>query len=146
MGPDGFNGQLLLQNESLMNNYSKLIFEAMNKYQLPQYLSKGRLKLLSKSSNSFPNISDTRPLIIQYHIAKIIEKVISNKLESLQSQLLQTPHHQKGFKKSNSTSQNISHILKLFHKEQGQRKRKKGILLIDLAKAFNSVDREVLFT
>ena len=64
MGPDGFKGQLLLQNESLMNNYSKLILEAMNKYQLPEYLSNGRLILLSKSSKLFQNIADTKPLII----------------------------------------------------------------------------------
>ena len=40
----------------------------------------------------------------------------------------------------------MTHILNLFKNERLKRKQKSGILFIDMAKAFDSVDREILFS
>ena len=54
---------------------------------------KGRLILISKSSNPLPSLNDKRPLLIQSYFTKIIEKIIYNKLTESKSKLLETHNY-----------------------------------------------------
>jgi len=47
---------------------------------LPDYLSHGKLFLLSKDGKQYPNIENTRPLVVMPIITKIIEKTLLIKL------------------------------------------------------------------
>ena len=52
-----------------------------NEAKFPEYLSTGKLILLSKSETNFPKITDTRPLSIEPFLTKVIEKTLLNLLK-----------------------------------------------------------------
>ena len=61
----------------------------LNSINLPEYLSDGRLILLSKSDQEYPEVDQTRPLVVTSHLLKIVEKTILDKLSNqLNSQIL----------------------------------------------------------
>ncbi len=80
--------------------YSGSTLNDLNQGTIPQYLRKGRLILISKSSKPFPSLDDTRPLL-QLNLTKIIEKTIYNKLTGSKSKLLEIGNYKqdlvKGF-------------------------------------------------
>lgn len=55
---------------------------------MPDYLKMSRLVLLSKSKSSETTIDGTRPIMVNSHITKIIEKCIKNKLEEIKFEML----------------------------------------------------------
>jgi hypothetical protein len=58
---------------------------------------------MSKTGRQEAEITETRPIMILSHLTKIIEKVIKNKLEKIQSKFLITDDYQSGFKAEVST-------------------------------------------
>ncbi len=105
------------------------LLQAINNYQISSHLSKGRLILLSKNKNSFPNIMNARKLIGYSHITKITEQTKINKLNQNNNSILHTPSYKKRFKKGNSTSDNILQIISLFKLKRRKRKEKIVIFL-----------------
>ena len=70
-----------------------------------------------------------------------MEKAILQKIKDTCPHLIETKVYQKGFKEGKSTA---IHASRLLHEVHGKRKRK-FYMLIDLQKAYDSVDREVLW-
>jgi hypothetical protein len=97
---------------------------------------------LQKTSGRGPvGLDEIRPIVVRSHIAKIMEKAILAKIKEEAPQLLESRMYQTGFKEGKSTAIHASRLLQEVH----GRKKRKFNLLIDLQKAYDSVDREILF-
>jgi hypothetical protein len=83
-------------------------------------------------------------MIEQLH-TEVIEKSLNILLKEEKSILYQVPDNQKGFKEGSSTNHNICEVLSIMHKQRIMKKKRMGLILVDLKKAFDSVDRELLF-
>lgn len=70
-----------------------------------------------------------------------MEKAILQKIKDTCPHLIETKVYQTGFKEGKSTA---IHASRLLHEVHGKRKRK-FYMLIDLQKAYDSVDREILW-
>ena len=86
-------------------------------------------------------LDEIRPIVVRSHIAKIMEKAILAKIKEEAPQLLESRMYQTGFKEGKSTAIHASRLLQEVH----GRKKRKFNLLVDLQKAYDSVDREILF-
>ena len=86
-------------------------------------------------------LDEIRPIVVRSHIAKIMEKAILAKMKDGAPHLLASQIYQTGFKEGKSTAIHASRLLQEVH---GRKKRKYN-LLVDLQKAYDSVDRELLF-
>ena len=86
-------------------------------------------------------LEEIRPIVVRSHIAKIIEKAILAKIKEEAPQLLESRIYQTGFKEGKSTAIHASRLLQEVH----GRKKRKFNLLVGLQKAYDSVDRKILF-
>ena len=112
---------------------------------IPTYLYEGRLVPLSKNKGmDQAELKDIRPIVVRSHIAKILEKAIMAKVAALAPHLLQTRIYQTGFKEGTSTATHVSKPLTQIHPGQGKERRKYAAL-IDLQKAYDTVNREKLW-
>ena len=138
LGPDCFDGNVLKDNQELG---SKVIYEitvALNSAEFPDYLRSGRLVPLQKTVTKGPvALEDIRPIVVRSHISKIMEKAILTKIKETCPHLIETKIYQTGFKEGKSTA---IHASRLLYEVHGPRKRRYN-MLIDLQKAYDSVDR-----
>ena len=77
-------------------------------------------------------------------MAKILEKAIMAKVAVAAPHLLQTKIYQTGFKEGISKATHVSRLLTQIHPGQGK-KRRNYAALIDLQKAYDTVNREKLW-
>ena len=77
-------------------------------------------------------------------MAKILEKAIMAKVATASPHLLQTKIYQTGFKEGTSTATHVSRMITQIHPGQGK-KRRNYAALIDLQKAYDTVNREKLW-
>ena len=118
------------------------IAEALNSCHIPHYLRVGRLVPLQKTYTKGPvALDEIRPIVVRSHLSKIMEKAILEKIKTACPHLITSKVYQTGFKEGKSTAIHASRLLNEVH---GQRKRKFN-LLVDLQKAYDSVDRAVLW-
>ncbi|MFM7728357.1 MAG: RNA-directed DNA polymerase [Flavobacteriales bacterium] len=87
------------------------------------------------------SLDDIRPIVVRSHISKIMEKALLQKIKDTCPHLIETKLYQTGFKEGKSTA---IHASRLLHEVHGRNKRK-FYMLIDLQKAYDSVDREILW-
>ena len=83
--------------------------------------------------------------MVRSHVAKVLEKAIMAKVAALAPHLLQTRIYHTGFKQDISTATHVSRLLTQIHPGQGK-KRRNYAALIDLQKAYDTVDREKLWS
>ncbi|KEJ82925.1 hypothetical protein OXYTRIMIC_810 [Oxytricha trifallax] len=82
IGQDGFDGKMLAKSENLKRTVVQTIVKWINQGTFPQYIKEGRLVLLSKNQGElYPEVNNTRPIVVNSHLSKIIEKVIVNKIQ-----------------------------------------------------------------
>ena len=118
------------------------IADSLNNAQIPGYLRVGRLVPLQKTFTKGPcNLDEIRPIVVRSHLSKIMEKAILERIKSTCPHIISSKVYQKGFKDGKSTAIHASRLLNEVH---GLRKRKFN-LLIDLQKAYDSVDRVILW-
>jgi hypothetical protein len=142
LGPDCFDGNLLTQHEELRNKVLQEITDALNNSLIPEYLRVGRLVPLQKTLTKGPcGLDEIRPIVVRSHLSKIMEKSILEKIRTQAPHLIASKVYQTGFKEGKSTAIHASRLLNEVH---GRRKRKFN-LLVDLQKAYDSVDRETLW-
>ena len=142
LGPDCFDGNITKNNEDLGGKILLEITEALSSNYIPEYLRVGRLVPLQKTQTRGPvNLDEIRPIVVRSHISKIMEKAILNRINEQCAHLISSKIYQTGFKEGKSTAIHASRLLNEVH---GRRKRQYN-LLIDLQKAYDSVDREILW-
>lgn len=114
IGPDGFDGKIIKMNNELKQKLAFDIKNRMNSNQIPSHLREGRLVALSKNkNNNAPSLNDIRPIVINSHLTKIMERAILLKLNSMNSSLLKVGRYQTGFKEGKSTGINLMKILQM---------------------------------
>ena len=86
-------------------------------------------------------LDDIRPIVVRSHLSKIMEKAILTKINSCCPHLIKSKVYQTGFKEGKSTAIHASRLLNEVH---GNKKTNFN-LLFDLQKAYDSVDREILW-
>ena len=119
--------------------------DALNNSRIPDYLRVGRLVPLQKTYTKGPSsLEDIRPIVVRSHVAKILEKAIMAKVAAVAPHLLSTKIYQTGFKEGTSTSAHICRLMTQIHPGQGK-KRRNYAALIDLQKAYDTVNREKLW-
>jgi len=149
LGPDGFDGTILRPGDTshrLTQEIAAQILGLLNDpMSIPQYLYEGRLVPLSKNKGKDQaELKDIRPIVVRSHVAKILEKAIMAKVALASPHLLQTKIYQTGFKEGTSTATHVSRLLTQIHPGQGK-KRRSYAALIDLQKAYDTVNREKLW-
>nr|CAI5852006.1 unnamed protein product [Callosobruchus analis] len=108
----------------------------------PEILKCGNVKLIHKKGNK-RNLEMYRPITILSNINKIFEKIMCNRLtEFLDSNNLITDE-QNGFRKGKTTIRAVYMALKEIL-DSVQNKKSTVLMCIDLSKAFDSVDHEIL--
>ena len=142
LGPDCFDGNVLLTSQLLSSKIAIEILDALNGGDIPEYLNTGRMVPLQKTATKGPvALNEIRPIVVRSHISKIMEKAILAKITETCPHLIDSKMYQTGFKDGKSTA---IHISRLLQEIQGKKKKKYN-LLIDLQKAYDSVDRRLLF-
>lgn len=89
---------------------------------------------------------DIRPLVAESHLKKLMEKTVRAKVSQTSSHLLSTGQYQKGFRKGHSTTENLTQIIRKTAKYSRSKRANEGrkLLLVDLAKAYDSIIRDKL--
>jgi hypothetical protein len=89
LGPDSFDGNVLLKSPELHNKVCADVANALNRGMIPDHLKIGRMIALSKrKGSSIASSKEVRHIAILSHLAKIIEKMILNKIVTTKSELL----------------------------------------------------------
>ena len=142
LGPDCFDGNTLKSSSDLNDRLMVEITDALNTANLPEYLKVGRLVPLQKTATKGPvALDEIRPIVVRSHISKIMEKAILEKINTTCPHVIASKTYQTGFKEGKSTA---IHASRLLHEVHGRKKRRFN-LLVDLQKAYDSVDRQVLW-
>ncbi len=91
LGPDGFDGNVLLKSSELHDKVCADITASLNRGSIPDHLKVGRMIALSKrKGSSIANNKEIRHIAIMSHLSKIIEKAILDKIVTSKSDLLKT--------------------------------------------------------
>ena len=141
LGPDCFDGNMMRSNVELHDKVVAEITDALNDMRIPEYLRTGRLVPLQKTTTKGPvGLDEIRPIVVRSHVSKIMEKAILEKIYKTCPHVIASKVYQTGFKEGKSTAIHASRLLNEVH---GRRKRNLN-LLVDLQKAYDSIDRVIL--
>ena len=125
---------------------------------MPEYFTVAKTFLLSKEDTPFPKHGNVRIIAVLPSILKFYEQLL---LKNLRSELERTtPLHerQRGFVAGKCTTHNIADVVKIVNrckkeisssikmKVPAEKRPKYYMLFIDLAKAFDSIDRSILIS
>ncbi|KEJ82506.1 hypothetical protein OXYTRIMIC_715 [Oxytricha trifallax] len=118
IGQDGFNGEMLAKSQAIKSTVSQKITYQMKEGKFPQCIKDRNTDTTKqKLRERYPEMGNTRPIVVNSHMSKIRENLIINKIKAEKNQLLQTGNYQNGFKENKSTHINL--IRQLEHmKEQ----------------------------
>ena len=94
VGPDGFDGNILKNNEQLRQRIVNELSHMMSQCRLPEYMRQGRLVPLSKvkESNNV-KVEDIRPIVVRSHLSKIVEKALLERIRKHSWHLLETQYY-----------------------------------------------------
>lgn len=145
IGTDLCYGRIFKDRELGSILIDKVLKILNNPKSIPKYLSEGRLVLLSKNDSSFPKVNDTRPIVVEQFITKLMEKTVLTKLKKVNSVLTAKRDYQAGFTDGKSTTQNIAKLLLITTAQKSNTKGNKGFFFVDFKKAFDSCNRQILF-
>jgi hypothetical protein len=142
LGPDCFDGNMLKSSAELNDKIMAEVVDALNTKRIPEYLRVGRLVPLQKTLTKDPvGLDEIRPIVVRSHVSKIMEKAILEKINTTCPHVIASKMYQTGFKEGKSTAIHASRLLNEVH---GRTKRKFN-LLVDPQKAYDSVDRTILW-
>jgi hypothetical protein len=86
--------------------------DALNQREIPKYLRTGRIVTLQKTATKGPVFLDEiRPIVVRFHISKIMEKAILAKINDGCPHLIESKMNLTGFKEGNSTAIHVSRLL-----------------------------------
>ena len=114
---------------------------------VPDFWMSGRLILLNKEHNKYPQIENTRPITILPAITKVFELSIMHNIEKWIYEDKLVNRNQRGFIKRMNTNINIQEVIEFgfWTRLRNKDTRNKGYLIfIDIHKAYDNVDRSIL--
>ena len=110
---DGFDGRILKPGNVLHRLTQEISAHILgllsNPAAIPKYHNEGRLVPLPKNKGKDEaELKDIRPIVVQSHLAKILEKAIMAKVAVAPPHLLYTRMYQTGFKEGTSTATHVA--------------------------------------
>ena len=142
IGPDDFDPKGL--SAALKTRMVSQLTEMMNEFNIPSYLKKAKLMLLSKKSGACCKISDTRGIQILTFAFKVIDTVIYKRV--MASGIFNTGNYQAGFKAGHSCKTDQTKLLDGLNREKRRKLKNRGITcLLDISAAFDCVIRPKLW-
>ena len=147
VGPDLLAAELLKvdgDDEPIVREHLRAIFiEVWNGGEMPQEWKDATIKVLYKKGDR-SNCSNFRGISLLSHVGKVLAKIITNRLSAFCEANDILPEEQCGFRPGRSTVCMLFVVRRL--QELGRRRRiPLYMCFIDLQKAYDSVDRELLW-
>ena len=137
----------IANNDKLKLKLTNIFKEWVCKSEVPKFWMARKLILLNKEKNNHPLIENTRPITILPSITKMLELSIIHNLEKWIYEDKLIIWNQRGLMKGLGTKINIMEVINygLLIRETNKNTRLKGyFIFIDLKKAYDSVDRNIL--
>ncbi|XP_055376527.1 uncharacterized protein LOC129608816 [Condylostylus longicornis] len=126
-----------------LNNSNSVDSLNMSTNMLKAYLLKiSRVVPIFKSGNK-DDLNNYRPICIATVLSKVMEKIVNGQLSSFLERLGLLSKRQHGFKKKSSTESALVDMLSYVQKFKDN-KRMVAIVFLDLTKAFDTVDYDIL--
>ena len=144
-GPDGLPGELFkFGTQAVTRKLHKLIMAMWNTGHLPQTLKDANIIMIYKRKGCRSDCSNYRGISLLDIAGKIIALImLARLLDSVAPLVL--PETQCGFRKERSTSDMIF-VARLLQEKCREQNKNLYIAFVDLAKAFDTVNREMLWT
>lgn len=130
--------------EAIAPILAKLINNMLSTGVFPQSLKKGKIIPIYKSGDKV-NVANYRPITTLSTFAKIYEKILSTRLTKFIEKTFQFDKRQYGFQSNSNTQAAITHVLNFIANNLDQHQYVVAIF-VDLRKAFDTVDFEVLLS
>ena len=136
---------MLFKNASELyyDRLTEMINRCLTSGQTPQILNVGKMTLIDKKEASM-QISKKRPLTVSSQLQSIITKVLNERMNKICERMGYFGTTQYGFRSSRSTSDCIFLLLRAITKAR-KKKYKISVAFCDLTKAYDSVNREILY-
>jgi hypothetical protein len=144
-------------NEAIIDKIAASFTLWYSRANIPKYLKTARVTCLSKEDSPFPEYGKIRPIAVLPSLTKLYETCIAIRLNKELKRCPQPLHaSQRGFQPGRSVYDNLADIAKFMAKAKEQatadiRRKVKAknrndwlVLLLDFAKAFDTVDRQLL--
>ena len=143
-GPFGIHSEFVKQGGCLLQQFIRIwINTVLKDGKIPKFLKGGIVKLLHKRGDSL-DPGSYRPITISSTLLKIITRVLNTRLSLLAEQQNWLSERQFGFRKGRSTQDGILIVSAVIEQAKAD-KLDAGIACVDLAQAYDSVDRKVMF-
>ena len=142
-GLDGISAKFLNDSaDHIHNQVTHILNLSITSSKVPRALKKAKVVPLYKKDNKF-DVGNYRPVSILCSLSKILERVVYDQLEQflIGNNLLY--EFQSGFRSKFSTDTCLIHLTD-FIKEEISHGNYVGMILIDLRKAFDTVDHAIL--
>lgn len=142
LGPDLFDTSVL--TPALKRKFAAEIALMMNECKIPDYLKVADSLLISKKAGNICALEDTRCIQLLPHANKVIEKTLDAVLKNCKA--LNTGKYQWGFKDGVSCGSAQGRLIQALCEDTSKsQKKRKCYVFYDIKKAFDSVDRVLLF-
>ena len=142
-GIDGINARFLKDASSEIKEVVAFIINlSIDTNEVPTYFKKARIRPLFKKG--YTNLVENyRPVSILNVISKILERAIYVQFEKYLNTDNLIYNHQSGFRRKHSTDTCLIHLMDYIQTNMSEGKYV-GMVLLDLQKAFDTVDHEIL--
>jgi hypothetical protein len=138
-GPDGIPFNILKEFRSLSSHY---LLALVNRLFLNGYIPT-QMKACLQVALPKSQPGDFRPITLMNCILKLFEKMLYNRIEPIIDSVL--PKEQFGFRKYRSSSDQAAHLIMDLQSTR-TKKHACGIVFVDIKKAFDRIDREILLS
>ena len=144
-GVDGITANMLkLSSLAFRTKLTELVNEIIQEGEVPESLLIGKMTLIDKKEPSL-QVGKKRPLCVSSVMLNVITKILHTRMDKICEREGFYGEVQYGFRKGKSTSDCVFMLLAAIRKA----KKKRQVLTIafcDIAKAYDSVNRELLYT
>ena len=142
-GPDGIPAKFLKDGAVVIKDHITFIINlSITSNSIPTDMKFARVRPLFKK-NSRSDVGNYRPVSIVSVVSKILEKAVYNQLEEYLSEKNLIYSLQSGFRGSYSTDTCLIYLTDYIRSQMAAGKYT-GMVLLDLQKAFDTVDHEIL--
>ena len=139
VGKDGITAEVIKQNQHwLIPQIQIILHNCQQNYQMPKQWLKGVMTFIPKQQKDKTQITNFRPITLINIIYKIWAIIMTNRITPYMGLL--TRETQTAYKTGRSTLDILSLI-----QNQIQHEETKQLLLLDLSKAFDSINRNILW-
>lgn len=144
-GPDDFPAELVKQLHMYFAELLRDVFnESLTTGIYPDFLKVARVTPIYKTGNK-EKVENYRPIAVLSVFNKIMEQLLANRMSSFFEKHKIIYHMQYGFRSGSSTSNALCELVESLYTSI-EKKKMIGAVFIDLKKAFDTLDHEILLS